>query len=362
MKTKIFLIVIVLGAFFYGQAESAFFEQFGKECLVVVGKDASPEEKALGDKIATRLREGGNQAENIVITDAYADMKADISGTNHLVAIGTYANNLVLRKSWSSFALDRWEYYKSNKPLYEGQETEGFYVFGFGNFKNRGVGYIEAGRNHYWIIAKEKGNDKGYRVMVMITGDSPAGVVAAGEEFLRSGLLNGVVINPEKVIEKSSVFTNGSERYVYDIPEWIPANIKDEGKEKIAYIGWSMVQSILYSGFLEASGRKPLRMWRVKYHTGLGFSNLETKLHQRFTGNELLVIEFNDEKTAAEALNGYKEGVLRVWEETPSSKNDVRIFYSGSQYLVKLKNFIVMETLPDGYDTLIINEMTGKFR
>ena len=363
MKTKIFLVAVIFWTFLCGQVESAFFEQFGRECLVVIGKDTSPEIKALADKIAAKLKENGNQTENIVITDAYADMKVSISGTNNLIVIGTFADNLVLRKSWSSFALDQWEYYKSNKPLYDGQETEGFYVFGFGNFKNRGVGYIESGRNHYWTVAKERGNDKGYRVMVMLTGDSPAGAIAAGEEFLRSGLLNGVVINPEKVVEKSGVFTNGKERYAYDIPLWIPVkNLKGEGNKKVNYLGWLMPQSILYAGFLESSGQKPLRMWRVKYYTDLGFTDLETKLQTRFTGNELLVMEFNDEKIAQKALEGYKDGILRVWEETPSSKSSVVICNSGSQYLIKYKNFLIMETLPEGYDKMVIEEMVRNFK
>ena len=363
MKIKILMVAVLLEAFFCRQAESAFFEQFGKESLVVIGSNASPEIKDLADKIALRLKENGNQAENIVITDAYADMKVSISGTSHLIVIGTPADNLLLQKSWGGFALDRWEYYKTNKPLYDGQETEGFYVFGFGNFKDRGTGYIESGRNHYWISAKERGNDKGYRVMVMITGASPAGVVAAGQEFLRSSLLNGVVINPEKVTEKSGVFTNGSERYAYDIPAWIPAKeLKGEGNKKVGYLGWLMPQSILYAGFLEASGQKPLRMWRAKYYTDLGFADLETKLQLRFTGNELLAMEFNNEPAAQKALEGYKGGVLRVWEETPSSKSGVVIFNSGSQYLIKYKNFVIMETLPEGYDKMVIEEMVRSFK
>ena len=303
-------------------------------------------------RIAEALRGIGGPKNNL-IDDVQASGALPRLTKQHLILVGDYDSNDLLRQQWGHWAIDRPAYLRDRAapdgvirpPFYEGMPREGFFVCGFGTFHSRATGYIESGRNDLYMLpyAMEAPEKSSYRVRINITGFGPAGVARAAEMFLDCGLIGGVVPDAgEQLPERGDALLLAKGRYVFAVPCWAPRN---------DMFGWTMPSADEYAGFLQLCGQSPEVAWRIKYVLGDTIAHYKDGPHRRTTNNELFVLQMHSAASTAAAVKGIVAA--------KSDNSDVRLAIqpttiagkpaqqAGGFYVMALDRFVLMESLPE---------------
>ena len=307
------------------------------DAQVVLGEKASPGETRAANLIVKALHEGGGPEDNLRKAEAVdkPDAAAD-AGRKHLIVVGTVASNPVLRHYPGTWFLDREAYYsgvyaggydpaqgKPRETVRDWQEKKGFFVGGFGTFRadGREAGYIECDRSEFFMWARNLAGDSRkphdqqlpLRLMIRITGSSPAGVEAAAKAFVEKGLLGGIAPvepKPSGAATKRTILSVGSDDLGIDPPAEPPdGKLKGEGPaagKSLTRIGWVQADAQDYDGFLQQTGVPAVRMWRVKYVPETGITNFVTSPHRRNSIYELLVVDLPAGTDRSAVLKGLK--------------------------------------------------------
>lgn len=273
--------------------------------LVVVGKGAPACERQAAETIAAALRAAGGPAKNL-LDDEMALGDLNRSAFHHLILVGTYRSNVLLRQQWGHWSIDREAFHREHavsddalkSPFYKGAPRSGFFIFGFNTFHQAGTGVLESGRNDLFLVphainAPEK---PAYKISIHITGVGSSGVTRAAEAFLRDGLLGGVLPAPEETLPgQGDAFLLAKEKYASRLPTWVPNK---------QLLGWTQPNATEYAGFLQASGQEARRIWRVKYLPVGGITDFASSPQRRATANELWIAQLASPKAAQAAVAG----------------------------------------------------------
>jgi len=232
-------------------------EAIAPEVLVVAGKGAPAVEWAAATRIAEAFRAAGGPPDNL-LDDEAAFIDLSRTAFSHLVLVGTYGSNEMLRQQWGHSAIDRVAFAKETvlpknvlrTAFYDGAPNSGFYVHGYGTFR-KSTGYVEGGRNDLYLVPAAVGAPEkpSYRIRINVAGSDSAGVERAARAFLDGSMLGGVLPS-EKVPKQGDALILGKDRYATELPEFFP-------REEL--LGWIQPDAIEYAGFLQASGKPALR-------------------------------------------------------------------------------------------------------
>lgn len=339
-----------LGIFLLGgtaSAEQPWVAALGKQTLVCVSPTADAQVQAAAQRVLTAVQAVQPQAA-LQDPDKLALDYGEL-GTHHVIAIGQWQDNQVLRMTWGHWANSRqqrqWQargdqrameltdLWNQDVPPQAWRWQHEFFAFGYGDFDGPDVGYVQTVRNPFPLLLRTVPGQTGYNADIPrpydratlnemyfitdLTGTGPAGVIKAVESFLKDGLLNGVLPGSGKpLLDDWSLEGLGPKQLVTDLPAWAPvAKLPAD----VQYLGQQMPGSHLYGGFCEASGVRPQRMWRLKYRVADGFRFFDSYPTARASGNELLIADCSraeDAKTAAAALQKSlpPEPRLVTWE------------------------------------------------
>ncbi|MBL7187729.1 MAG: C-type lectin domain-containing protein [Phycisphaerae bacterium] len=311
----------------------------------------SPKADALVRRAAERVlaelrkvRPGAILLDPDALATDYATLDA-----NHVICVGQWGDNQVLRMTWGYWANSREErdwkskgerraieltdLWKKEIPAQAWRWQHDFFAFGYGDFDGADVGYVQTVRNPFPILLRTVPGQTVYNTRIPrpfddspanqmyfitdLTGTGPAGVVKAVEVFLKDGVLNGVVPGAGRQLPDDwSLEGLGPKQLATDLPAWAPVADLPAG---VQYLGQQMPGSHLYGGFYEASGIRPQRLWRLKYRVAEGFRFFDSYPTNRASGNELLIAtcaSADEAKAAAKAFvkNLSPEPQTVVWE------------------------------------------------
>jgi len=311
----------------------------GTEGGVTIAYGAGPRSEEAARIICKAACETPGLEKNVRIMDA-AGFDAShfrFTGTTHVIAVGTLADNAVLQgRNWlPTWWLDRDWYcndYKYAVPPDKAlpyQPTSGFIAAGFGEWKKgeERIGCIEVDRSEYfmeWMVRSRyeevaggsirNGNhpkwwelnkvtsptypaDFPLRLMVRITGSGGAGVLAAAKAFVENGMLGGVVLaEGANADDGPAMFTLPADRYAAKLPFAPPP-----GANGYTCIGWLLPSAFEYDGFTHDAGVAPRMMFRVKYKPDFGITNFWTTPHRRASQFEVCVVHLASAEDAQKA-------------------------------------------------------------
>ena len=278
--------------------------------------------------------------------------ECDVTGTTHVIAVGTVWDNPVLHnRMWlSAWWLDR-TWYREKYPEPVSPEhalpympTEGFIAGGFGEWPGgeTRIGYVEVDRSAYfmeWMMRgrfdalKKKrpgeynGNEYWYawnniktvtsptyprdfplRLVVRVTGSGDEGVLAAAEAFANRGMLSGVVLaKGARPDDAPPMIALPRYRYVTRPPFAPPADVAG-----YTYQGWLLTDAFQYDGFARDARVHPVVMLRLKYAPPAGITNFWTSPHRQASQFEVCAIKF---RNSGDARKGY-EALMASLERT----------------------------------------------
>ena len=304
-----------------GHAErvSGFLSMLAPQALVVVGLTAPEVEQKAAEQLAKALREAGGPEHNLRHA-GHVNRDLELAATHHLLVVGTGADNRILARVPSHWAMNRDHFYRTHKPFAPWMPTHGYYVAGYGVFpSNEAVGYVECDRNPYWayatnLLMMRRHGPKpklAYRQIVRLTGNSPAGVVLAVHAFLNEHLLNGVATANDALPGAMTLWTMDTAHLALPgmAPGWIPRETMRAGRRSLIFAGWQLADSMMYAGLREVSGQAAQKIWRAKYLTERGWNYshhvvinpefpmsrsplFDASLARRAGGNEFFVAQF----------------------------------------------------------------------
>lgn len=351
MTHKLIMLLLALCCARMALPMPAGFATLAPNTLVVVGKGAPAMERQAAEMVAASLRAAGGPADNLV-EDETLFRQLHRSAFNHLILVGTYSSNELLRQQWGHFALDRAAFLKEpalptdapRPPFYTGMPTQGFYVFGYNTFTNPATGYLECGRNDLSLVpaALDTPQQPGYRLRCNLTGVNSAGVMRAAQAFLHSGLLNGVLPAAKETLPaQGDAFVLAGSRYSAVLPFWVPA---------ARLLGWTQPDASEYAGFLQASGQSALCLWRAKYLTDRGVVDFDSAPSRRATANELFIAQLATPAMAQQALTKLAaalSGKPLELKVSPTLLDGHAILHVGTCYLAASGPWVLMESLPE---------------
>lgn len=319
--------------------------------LVVVGRGAPKAELRAAETIAAKLRGHGGAADNLQ-DDETALASLDRSAFHHLILVGTGSSNELLRQQRGHDWLDRTAFAKEllptenlpSPPFYKGAPTDGFYVHGFGTFRDPATGLLESGRNDLYLVphALDSTRKPDYRIHILVTGVDSAGVERAAEALLHDGLLGGVVpAKGERFPKASDAFRLSAARCSLTLPSWIP---------RAELLGWLQPDATEYAGFLQASGQPADQMWRAKYLIGPDIASFQDCPQRRSTSNELFVARLESKQAARSAA----EGLIRTLSTAnpkvkfqAAAASESALWTADSFHLAAAGPWLLMESLPE---------------
>ena len=333
------------------------------EFVVVAGRNAPAEERRAAEEIAAALRASGGPADNLI--DDYAAL-ADVNRAafRHLVLVGTYGSNELLHEQWGHAAIDRPAWIREaaaptdtpRPAFYAGMPTRGFFAHGFGTFE-KSTGYLESGRNDLCLVprALDTPEKPPYRIRINVAGNDAPGVVRAARAFVGAGLLGGVVpAADESLPDKGDAFLLGRDRYALELPACTP---------RTGMLGWILPDATEYAGFLQASGKPAIHLWRVKYLTDAGITGFDAAPHRRSTANELFIARMASPEDAVNAAKGLACVLAAKPQEMkfePVKLGAAEGQRAGDFQLVAAGAFVLMETLPEPQGARIITDAVGR--
>lgn len=353
---------------------------FAEETIVCVGENASTPARAAAELIAEKLRAAGGPENNLLTAEALNDDPV-AAGTHHVVAVGTWLDNVVTRKCWGHWAMTRWQremLERDQKASREGRpasmlsaRTEkpdfrwqgDFSAFGFGHFFGS-VGYVEPGRNPYCLalipngLAKAEDLGKADQFFVIkVTGTDAAGVARAARAFTDSGMLHGIVpLEGAELQGDWSPAALGAPQLAAPLPTWAPA-ADLPGDKPLRFLGWLQAHSLIYAGLAEASGIEPRLAWRLKYQLPRGFKDYMTFVTPRASDNEVLIAEMADPAAAREAVEGLKASVGKDWGPFTAAGGWQGYRSAEGHTFLHSGQFVLAESLPPGFDESLLRTL-----
>ena len=257
-------------------------------------------------------------------------------GTNHVIAVGQWADNQVLRMTWGFWATTKaqreWQakgdaaaadlmnLWEKSIPPQEWRWNHEFFAFGYGDFDGPDIGYVQTVRNPFPILLRTVPGQTVYDTNVIrihdkppqnqmyfvthLTGTGPEGVTRAVDAFLSAGLLDGVVPGKAQPPADWSLECLGRAQLTMDLPAFAPVHDLPAG---VRYLGQQMPGSHLYGGLCEASGVRPLRCWRLKYKLDAGFVLYDSYPTNRASGNEIFIAQVPSAADAERAVAKLRE-------------------------------------------------------
>ena len=350
MKRRLFLIC-VCGLAWAGalpsHAAQPWLSALGERTVVCCGPNAEPLVRQAAERVLAELRKF--RADAVLLDpDALATDYATL-GANHVICVGQWADNPVLRMTWGHWANSRQErdwnakgeqrameltdLWKKDIPAQEWRWQHDLFAFGYGDFDGADVGYVQPVRNPFPLLLRDVPGQTHYNTSIPrpfdqapanqmyfvtdLTGTGPAGVVKAVDAYLKDGLLNGVVPGSGKpLLDDWSLEGLGPKQLAVDLPDWAPLADLPAG---VQYLGQQMPGSHLYGGFCEASGIRTQRLWRLKYCLPSGFRFFDSYPTDRASGNELLIAACVSADVAKAAAAELRKGLpaepqLVTWE------------------------------------------------
>lgn len=154
-----------------------------RSLAITAAKSAPPEVRAAFERIAAaagshpllKVLSEGKNVESGHFNETFAAGDPARLAFRHLVVIGEPDDPLVRRILQHEARF----------------ENGAVYAFGFGRFSGN-LGWIESGPNPF-LHSRHIDRPPFETELVLITGTTPAGIAAAAERFLDSGLVNGLV-------------------------------------------------------------------------------------------------------------------------------------------------------------------------
>ena len=334
------------------------------DTLVVMGRHAPDGEARAAADVAAALHALGGPADNLC-DDESALRDLNRTAFHHLVLVGTYSDNVVLRQQWGHDALDRPAFLREKAlptdaprpPFYAGVPTTGFYVFGFGTFTKPGTGYLESGRNDLYLVphALNTPQQPPYRIRVNITGNDATGVARAAAAFLR-GELNGVLPAPEEALPApGDAFRLARDRYGAELPAWTPT---------AGLLGWTQPNATEYAGFLQASGQAATLLWRAKYLPTAGVTDFDSSPHRRASADELLIARMPSADAARQAVAGFEQTLAAkptalLFDTLTMAGQPVR--HAGGLQMVAVREWVLLaNTLDPSVPARALTALTGE--
>ena len=319
--------------------------------LVVAGKGAPASEREAAETIAAALRAAGGPSGNL-LDDETALGDLNRSAFHHLILVGTYRSNALLRQQWGHWSIDREAFHREHvvsddvlpAPFYEGAPQSGFFIFGFNTFHHAGTGVLESGRNDLFLVphAIDAPRKPNYKISIHITGVDCSGVTCAAAAFLREGLLSGVLPSPEETLPANGdAFVLGKEQYVSRLPAWVP-------NEQL--FGWTQPDATEYAGFLQASGQTAQRIWRAKYLPAAGITDFDSSPQRRATANELWIAQLASPEVAQAAVAGLTNTLGRAPQKMAfetATLSGLPAQQAGGFHLAARGSWLFMESLPE---------------
>jgi len=373
-----------------------------RDAIVAVGDRATGPERQAADLIAHALRQAGGPENNLRSAEAIDRPDAvEETGRRHMIVVGTVASNPALRHYPGQWFLDRDAYYSGvygggydptqgqpRRPVRAWQPVTGFFVGGFGTFRSGGpdVGYLECDRSEYFMEARSRAGDAAkpaaaripLRLMIRVTGSSPAGVLAAARAFVNNDLLCGVVTVRPLLInrypwfraQKRSGLTVKSADLALDLPTEAPRGVLPgtEGRS-LAFLGWVMADAAQYDGFLQQTGVAAQRMWRVKYIPETGITNFLTSPHRMNTVYELLIVDLPPEQDRTVVLKALKATqpyslAGKTFARTPAGRfedpSTRPIAVASGTHVLWNGNRLYLESLPPDHEALLLDALAPK--
>ncbi len=294
-------------------------DEIAPAAVVCIGKDAPDEEREAANLICQALR-GRSESVRLLTDEEVLGKPPAESGRWHVIAVGRATTNKVLLTYPSYWALDRELHYAplGNMPAAPFTETRGFYVGGFGYFfPGRDVGFVEFDRSPLYAemilslrAEKEISAEDAppLRFLIRITGSTPNGVLLGAKRFVETRMLYGVAIGPPRWPRSHDLWNLDDENIKPDVPAWVPkgeygfSGRGSSDEAAVSFLGWLMVDRMMYAGFLELIGCQPVQMWRAKYRTQAGLNEFNRSPHHRASGNELLIVKLSSSDEATKAL------------------------------------------------------------
>ena len=311
----------------------------GKDTVVCASPKAEAGVRQAAERVLAELRKTNPDAA-LHDPDQLAT-EYEVLGTHHVIVVGGWADNLLLRATWGHWASSRdqreWqargedlarEYmglWDRDMPPLQWRWQHELFAFGYGDFDGAGVGYVQTVRNPYTILLRTVPGQKSEVIrpkdefprnqmyfIVHLTGTGPQGIAKATDAFLAGGLLNGVIAGNEEDLPADWTLERlGRRQLLTDLPSWAPISNLPHG---VQYLGQQMPGSHLYAGFVEASGVRPTRCWRLKYRVPSGFVLYDSYPTNRASGNELFIAQMAsaaDAQKAAAAIGNKTDAVAQ---------------------------------------------------
>ena len=363
MKRKFFFLcvcVLVWSAASPSHAAQPWLGAVGERTVVCCSPKAEPLVRQAAEQVLAELRKSRPDAvlhDPDALTTDYATL-----GANHVICVGRWADNQVLRMTWGHWAnlreerdwnakgeqraMELTDLWKKDIPAQAWRWQHDLFAFGYGDFDGADVGYVQTVRNPFPSLLRTVPGQTRYNTEIPrpydrapenrmyfvtdLTGTGPAGVVKAVEVFLTGGLLNGVVPGAAKpLLDDWRLEGLGPKQLATNMPAWAPVADLPAG---VQYLGQQMPGSHLYAGFGEASGIQPQRLWRLKYRLADGFRFFDSYPTNRASGNELLIAACASDAEAQAAATA-------VRKDLPSAPPMVTWEFGGHSYALYGNDF-----------------------
>ena len=325
-----------LAAWFCENAFSAtpWLDAVGDRTIVCANPSADAKTREAADRVLQALKAVRPDAK-LLDPDQLA-LDYETLGANHVIAVGQWADNQVLRMTWGFWATSKsqreWQangdaaaaelmnLREKNIPPQEWRWKHEFFAFGYGDFDGPDVGYVQTVRNPFPILLRTVPGQTVYDANVIrvndkppqnqmyfvthLTGTGPEGVAKAVDAFLGAGVLNGVVPGKAQPPADWSLECLGAPQLAGDLPAFAPVRDLPAG---VRYLGRQMPGSHLYGGFCQASGVRPSRCWRLKYKLDDGFVRYDSYPTNRASGNEIFIAQVPSAADAERAVAKLRE-------------------------------------------------------
>lgn len=287
---------------------------------------------------------------DVRVIDSEQLLKTDskMRALNHLVILGTFDDPMV-KALWQ----------------YEFKAIDGnqLYIYGFGNLQGD-IGIITSDRNGFMHSPLIKTTPYETQA-VILTGQTPAGVLNAVERFSRDALINAVTATASWKRTTPTLLDRDPLTGQSNPPRSIPNELA--GRQRI---GWSQASEEEYRGVLEDAGVQPESIWRAKYHKpgdwdGVSFEyvigNYLNGLHRRAFGQTLWIAKFKDTTVAQSAathmasanrmkhLDPFYQGSIQMpykeWQTAQIKTVKLRLWQSGQYVLISSLNDVSNDQL-----------------
>ena len=378
--------VVALMSGLCGSAMAAppWIDAVGDRTIVCVSPSADARVREAADRVLQAVKAARPDAK-LHDPDQLA-LDYDTLGTNHVIAVGQWPDNQVLRMTWGFWAstkaqrewqakgesiatelMDLWE---KDIPPQEWRWKHEFFAFGYGDFDGPDVGYVQTVRNPFPILLRTVPGQKTYDASIIrisdkfpqnqmyfvvhLTGTGPEGVAKAADAFVSAGLLNGVVPGKAAPPADWSLECLGAAQLAVDLPPFAPLRDLPAG---VRYLGQQMPGSHLYGGFCQAAGARPSRCWRLKYKLDDGFVLYDSYPTNRASANELFIAQMASGAEAERTASKLRETMEREPERdrsgaAPKPPEGLRV--------ATRDNFVLMHSFQAPEGDALLRKAVGK--